>query len=159
MSKIPRGAMSRHFKLVDVVFPRNLDYINDETRINLGDKTYCKYSGNSAFPTINELVRTKEIEEHKYAQEYSVNVEDRYVGKLTKELVNKIVEKFQKHGFNVTEQAIMHNYAAYMGGMKSGYIDKENGYHLFTPCSLNPLSFRACQVDKYFEDWQITYCC
>lgn len=159
LSEIPRGAMNRYFKFGDVVFPLNLDYINYESRINLGDKTYCKYSGNSAFPTINELVRTKEIDEYSYAQEYSVNVEDRYVDKFTEKLVNKIVKKFQKHGFNVTKQAIMHNYEAYMVGMKSGYLDKENGYHLFTPCSLNPLSFRACQVDKHFEDWQITYCC
>ena len=159
LSKIPRGAMNRYFKLGNVVFPLNLNYINYESRINLDNKTYCKYSNNSAFPTINELVRTKEIEEHRYAQEYCVNVEDRFVGKLTKEQLNDIVEKFQKHGFNVTKQAIIHNYAAYMGGMKSGYLDKENGYHLFTPCSLNPLSFRACQVNKHFEEWQTTYCC
>ena len=40
--------------------------------------------------------------------------------------------------------------------LKSGYRDEKNGYHLFTPCGCNPLSFRVSSLEPEL-DWQITY--
>ena len=68
-----------------------------------------------------------------------------------------IQDEFYINGFDVTLEAIAHNYEAWCRDMKSGYLDKENGYHLFTPCGCNTLSFRASEYVG--EDWQTTYTC
>lgn len=52
-----------------------------------------------------------------------------------------IIEEFKQNGFNVTIDALKHNYEAWKGDYKSGYRDEENGYFLFTPCGCNPLRF------------------
>ena len=65
--------------------------------------------------------------------------------------------EFYEHGFHVTLEALAHNYEAWYNDMKSGYLDEENGYHLFTPCGCNTLSFRASE--DVGEDWQTTYTC
>lgn len=56
----------------------------------------------------------------------------------------------------VIEDAIKHNFNAYLMDMKSGFRDEINGYHLFTPCCHNPLSFRLTTLNKNC-DWQTTY--
>lgn len=71
----------------------------------------------------------------------------------------RIQRKFKKNGFNVTFDALFHNYHAWFMDMKSGYRDEENGYHLFTPCGCNPLSFRATTLCDNCKDWQFTYEC
>lgn len=71
----------------------------------------------------------------------------------------KLAKEFKKHGFNVTPQAIMHNYEAWRDGWKVGYRDEQNGYHLFSPCGGNPLSLRATTLEDCCSDWQITYTC
>lgn len=73
--------------------------------------------------------------------------------------VKRIINKFKKQGFNVTEKAILHNFRAWKCDMKSGYRDEENGYHLFSPCGCNPLSFRVSSLHKACNDWQTTYIC
>lgn len=73
--------------------------------------------------------------------------------------IDKVIAEFQDNGFNVTREAIEHNYNAWRFDMKSGYRDEENGYHLFTPCGCNPLSFRCSSLEEGCEDWQITYVC
>ena len=72
--------------------------------------------------------------------------------------LKRALEFFKSKGFNVTEKAIRHNYEAWKYDMKSGYRDEENGYHLFTPCGCNPLSFRLTTLHKPC-DWQTTYEC
>lgn len=66
----------------------------------------------------------------------------------------KIMDWFKKKGYNVTKEALEHNYKWSIQGYKCGFRDEENGYFLFTPCAdLNPLSFSA---SKLFDgcDWQ-----
>jgi hypothetical protein len=69
--------------------------------------------------------------------------------------VTEVIEEFKAHGFNVTEEAIMHNFDAWKNDLKSGYRDDENGYFLFTPCGMNALRFNATELVG--EDWQGTY--
>ena len=71
--------------------------------------------------------------------------------------VKEIIKEFKEHGFNVTEKALRHTYDAWRDDFKSGYADVENGYHLFTPCGCNPLSFMVSEYEG--KDWQITYTC
>lgn len=74
-------------------------------------------------------------------------------------IINEIFNFFQEKGVNVSMDAIIHNFYAWMSGFKSGYRDKENGYHLFSPCGCNPLSMRYTTLNKLYEDWQTTYSC
>ena len=71
--------------------------------------------------------------------------------------VASIVNKFKKQGFNVTPQAILHNWDAWLGDRKSGYRDEQNGYHLFSPCGCNPFSLRASSLEDCCKEWQTTY--
>ncbi len=75
---------------------------------------------------------------------------------LDDDLLAALQEEFRNHGFNVTADAIRHNYNAWLADHKSGYRDQENGYHLFTPCGCNPLSFRVASIEPEL-DWQWTY--
>lgn len=77
--------------------------------------------------------------------------------KQENDILNEIFNFFQKKGVNVSMDAIIHNFYAWMSDFKSGYRDNENGYHLFSPCGCNPLSMRYTALDKSCEDWQITY--
>lgn len=76
--------------------------------------------------------------------------------KFDDEFIAELQKEFKEHGFNVTKEAILHNYNAWLADHKSGYRDQENGYHLFTPCGCNPLSFRVASIEPEL-DWQWTY--
>lgn len=71
--------------------------------------------------------------------------------------VQQVRKEFSKLGFKVSERAIMHNYNAWAHDYKSGYRDDGGGYHLFTPCGCNPLSFRLTALSDDSKDWQTTY--
>lgn len=68
----------------------------------------------------------------------------------------EVAAEFKAHGFNVTTEALYHNAYWWSDDYKSGYRDEENGYHLFTPCGCNPLSFTASELVEG-ADWQKTY--
>lgn len=112
------------------------------------------------FPDLNELVKDGLVLEKKAYRVHDIFLaaySNRFTKReLTDERVDKIVREFKDHGFNVTKKAIRHNYEAWLSDFKSGYRDERRGYHLFTPCGCNPLSFR---VSSLFEesDWQVTY--
>jgi len=111
-------------------------------------------------PDYNDLIRTGRLIELHICRQYEVtpkNVPGRDSERhLTMESFNKIIAEFREHGFNVTVEALRHNYSAWLGDLKSGYRDEKNGYFLFTPCGCNPLSFRASSLDSRL-DWQTTY--
>lgn len=69
--------------------------------------------------------------------------------------VKEALKEFEANGFNVTEEAIIHNFEAWKSDYKSGYKDETNGYFLFTPCGCNALRFNATELTG--EDWQKTY--
>lgn len=108
----------------------------------------------------NNLVKTGRIAELTIYRNYDIDLKDindcSIRKKLTAKDFEKIIAEFKEHGFNVTFEALKHNYSAWLGNLKSGYRDEENGYHLFTPCGANPLSFRATSLDNRL-DWQTTY--
>jgi len=89
-------------------------------------------------------------------QEYDVKIgED--ICELSDERISEIITEFAEHGFDVSKEAIMHNFDAWRAGLKSGYRDKERGYHLFSPCGCNPLRFSATSLCDSCHDWQKTY--
>lgn len=92
---------------------------------------------------------------HNYDEHYILVGE---VESLTNKRLKEICKEFKENGFNVTEQAVLTNFANWKIGYKCGYLDDANGYHLFTPCGANPFSLAATTlVDG--ADWQKTYLC
>jgi hypothetical protein len=73
--------------------------------------------------------------------------------------IDRIESFFRDNGYNVSREAIEHNFNSWLGDMKSGYRDDINGYHLFSPCGCNPLSMRLSTLHKLCDDWQQTYTC
>ena len=79
--------------------------------------------------------------------------------RLTEKDFDSIIEEFAQNGFNVTRDALQHNYVAWLSDMKSGYRDDRNNYHLFSPCGCNPISFRVSALSDDYKNWQTTYEC
>jgi hypothetical protein len=162
LSSIPRGDRNQKIKIKyhgeSIEFPINLDYLTFKSRIDLDSFQYVEKDeiGNfNRFPTINDLLADGTATLSRYVDEASV-IYKTWPDKIS---YNEIKRKFRKEGFRVSDEAIKHNFDAWKQDMKSGFVDKENGYHLFTPCGHNPLQFHATRLDKHFEDWQITYEC
>ena len=108
--------------------------------------------------TLNDLLREGKGKEVFPYEEYAINNIKGENNLSDKDLL-RIQRKFKKNGFNVTFEALFHNYQAWFIGLKSGFLDEQNGYHLFTPCGGNPLSFRATTLCDNCKDWQFTYEC
>lgn len=143
-------------KLVDVYSCRY------DAKVDLEEETFCscceKEYSNIELPTFNELVDKGIVKEVSCIEnEYRVDLG--YRPTLSDSKIKKIIAEFKKNGFNITKEAILHNYDAWRYDMKSGYRDEVNNYHLFSPCGCNPLSFRATTLHKQCEDWQTTYIC
>lgn len=103
-------------------------------------------------PDLNDLKREGLLEAKYPYRQFEVYPEDG-------QSLEGVLLSFKSEGFNVTREAIAHNYEAWSMDMKSGYRDEKNGYHLFTPCGCNPLSFRLSTLHPIAEDWQRTYIC
>ena len=73
----------------------------------------------------------------------------------TKFNADEVVAEFKAKGYNVTKEAVMHNYEAWLADYKSGYLDKENGYFLFSACRHNPLYFYVENING--QHYQKTY--
>lgn len=71
--------------------------------------------------------------------------------------IDEVIKAFRDNGFNVTRQAIEHNFNAWDSDYKSGYLDEKNGYFLFTPCGCNQLRFSAEKING--KEYQKTYEC
>lgn len=147
----------RNIEVISLDNPCNLQ-ISYDTEIDLDNGiAYERYEiipSNAKVTTFNELMK-KGLGHMQYiTDEYQVFVGHR---KLSPRKIKAIIKEFKDNGFNVTEDAIMHNYEAWLCDLKSGYRDEANGYHLFSPCGHNPLQFRASTLEKSCEDWQITY--
>lgn len=105
-------------------------------------------------PTLGDLVSCGVLTE---CLDYK-SVDLNYHNRPSKISVKNVQKFFKAQGFNVTEEAILHNFQGYLTGYKCGYRDEVNGYHLFTPSRLNNLSFRLTSLSE-FTDWQTTYQC
>lgn len=136
---------------------------NWETKVNMQTMQYIDGFDRDAdewkqsdWPTLNQLKASgKDVRNGFPYRAYDINLPD--VRVLTPEKAREIVQEFKDNGFNVTMDAIMHNYAAWTADFKSGY--RGDDFHLFTPCGCNPLSFRATTLEESCADWQTTYMC
>lgn len=106
--------------------------------------------------TLNDLNKQGGKTVHCY-NEVDLNYSAKF--KLNEKILQRIREFFAKHGYNVTTEAISHQYECWRVGLKSGWRDEKNGYHLFTPCGGNPFSLRLTNLHEKCADWQITYSC
>lgn len=106
--------------------------------------------------TLNELNTQGGKTVHCY-DEVDLNYGVRF--KLTTKKLEEIKKFFSKKGFEVTNEAIIHQYNHWNYGFKSGYRDEKRGYHLFTPCGGNPFCLRLTTLHEKCTDWQITYSC
>ena len=69
--------------------------------------------------------------------------------------VHQIVRIFDKYGFDVSSDAIIHNLEGFYDDCKCGYRDEENGCFLFTP--YGECKLVAMPLIEGAEDWQETY--
>lgn len=133
-----------------------------DCKVDLVNKTYLeRYDegyADSTLPTFNDLYANGTLKEEGTC---ITNEYDYFTDKveLTAKDIDDILREFKENGFNITREAILHNYDAWCCDEKSGYRDEANNYHLFSPCGCNPLSFRARTLHKQCEDWQTTYTC
>lgn len=148
---MPNGEM---VDVYDVKYDSKVD-IKNLKYISITDEGY----NDCTLPTINELYANGILTKEGSCIERDYQVNFRNVTNLNDADVNLIIMEFKENGFNVTEQAIRHNFDAWRYDEKSGYRDDENNYHIFSPCGCNPLSFRATTLHKQCEDWQKTYTC
>lgn len=134
------------------------------TKVDMQSMTYIIPYGDdrgewevSPLPTLNDLVQQgHKVEEGVPYEKHDVDFPDSF-RRLTPQKAFEVMLEFNAEGFPVTMGAIMHNYAAWCQGWKSGY--RGEGFHLFTPCGGNPLSFRATTLHPSCDDWQTTYMC
>lgn len=122
-------------------------------RIDMDNLVLYDENETADFPTINQLIADKRL---KCCFTYEI-IDKTYKIFNDRISIPKLQAFFRKHGYNVTEDAIKHNLICYMTNTKSGYRDDENGYHLFTPCRANYLSFRLTSLNDNCKDWQKTY--
>ena len=132
-------------------------------RVDLGN--LLLFTGNEVdahpeIPDLNELVSSGLVREATVYRCHDIDLpkfrDCRATHAFGQKHIRQVLDEFREHGFNVTREAVMHNYKAWYADLKSGYRDEENGYHLFTPCGCNPLSFRVTSLEDCL-DWQTTY--
>ena len=115
---------------------------------------------NPDIPDLTTLVKTGKVEEAEIFRSHEVNVtaftDCTCRRKFTEKIIQNILQEFKNKGFNVTREALTHNFRAWHADLRSGYRDEANGCHLFTPCGCNPLSFRVSSLEEDL-DWQTTY--
>lgn len=164
LSKIKRSDYNTYFtnKERTIKFPLNLCNLNYQSRVDLKNKVYYSYDEDapSNVPTINELIKSKELEAHQYVKEHTICVKDCHDCYDCPESIDfkAIQSEFKENGLNVSINAIKHVWYAWKHGWKVGYRGK--GVHLFAPCGdLNPFNITATKLDPHFSEWQITYFC
>ena len=117
------------------------------------------------YPTVNELLAQGVLEEKTIYREADVTLEEfrscrdaeARALSLSGRHICEVIRRFAEAGFNVSREAIVHNYQAWIADFKSGYRDDKGGYYLATPCGCNPLSFRATSLEEETQAWQQTY--
>jgi len=144
---------------------RIIDLLNENGKFYLSyDRSFSLQTG-EVFPygvhpkgsvTLNDLNKQGGQTVHCY-DEVDLNFGTRF--RIDEKKLNNIIERFAKKGFQVSKDAVLHQYNAWCHGFKSGYRDEENGYHLFTPCGGNPFSLRLTNLHEKCADWQTTYTC
>jgi hypothetical protein len=108
----------------------------------------------SSLPTFSELVIDNIVKEISCIEYFDIDFDYKVKSLTIKDMLD-VQKKFKENGYNVSLKAIKHNYDCWLCDFKSGYRGK--GYHLFTPCGCNPLSFRATTLHRKCKDWQTTY--
>ena len=167
LSEIKRGRTNTYLTTKDnsIQFPMNYDFISYYSKVNLENGTYMnisefdKSTGNMEnCKTIRQLIDDGTLKKVQYVDEYEIfpkgfECDSQHPENLP---YDEIIAELKENGYNVTRQALEHNYNAWLADYKSGYRDEENGYFIFTPCGCNNLYFNVTKLDDHF-DWQYTY--
>ena len=147
---LPDGSM---VDVYDVRYDSKVD-IENHKYLSSGDEGYNE----SELPTFNDLYANGIMKKEGTCIENEYDYTTKKWS-LSKSDIESIMLEFKENGFNITKEAILHNYNAWCRDEKSGYRDEVNNYHLFSPCGCNPLSFRATTLHEKCSDWQHTYTC
>lgn len=151
-SQVQRGVQLTDGRIVPVVNLDNKVVIKYDVPFNL-ETGEIYDEPNDSSTTLNEQC------ENGAEDVFCYDLHDIYLGYYfyIEDIIDDVIDEFRQHGFNVTKEAILHNYSAWRCDYKSGYRDDANGYFLFTPCGGNPFSLRATTLHPSCEDWQHTY--
>lgn len=158
------SAVFRSFKFPDGRMCGVLD-IRYDCKVDLSDMTYIPHKSTDEFaaiglPTMQTLVDTGLVLEVSCIEKECEIDFDYDVRSLSESDIDKVVSDFSElHGVDVSRDAVVHNYHAWLGDYKSGYRDEALGYHLFSPCGCNALSFRYSSLHELCSGWQTTYVC
>lgn len=143
---LPSGQM---VNVYDVLYSSKAD-LERGTYLPSTDDNYKK----SPLPTFSDLVRLGLVSVISCVDSFEITFgED--VRTLTAKDLQHVKDQFKSKGFDISLRALRHNYYAWLSDFKSGY--RGRGYHLFTPCGCNPLSFRVTTLHKSCRSWQDTY--
>lgn len=139
---LPNGKM-----IAFVSYDSKVD-LNNECYFSIADKEYKK----CGLPTFNQLCAEGIVKEISCVREYEVRP-----GKssLSADDFLAIQKEFADNGFEVSIEALKHNYEAWLQDYKSAYRDAK--CHIWTPCGCNPLYFLASTLHESCKDWQTTY--
>lgn len=154
-----RGVMLNDGRIISLYDEDNKFYLRFDYQIELNEGVFYPTDEDiDGCVSLNDLLgEDKAVEVHCYdSVDYDEDVYP-YDKDFTGQDIADIKAYFNAHGYNVTEEAILHQINAWRCDMKSGYRDEENGYHLFTPCGCNPLSIRLSTLNHLCKDWQHTY--
>ena len=167
LSEIKRSITNAYLTTKDnsIQFPMNHNFISYSSKVNLENGTYMNISDYSKSTdemedckTIRQLIDDGTLKKVQYVDEYEIfpkgfESDSQHPENLP---YDEIIAELKENGYNVTRQALEHNYNAWLADYKSGYRDEENGYFIFTPCGCNNLYFNVTKLDDHF-DWQYTY--
>lgn len=158
-TKIPRSSFPKYIEILQgknkgKKININLMYLKYDTLVNVDTLEFGKDSGGEE---INTLIQKGIVKDCHYGIVVDLTY-DWSTTQLSEQELKQAQESLTaQSGIKVSMSAIKYCYNAWKHGFKSGYRGK--GFHLFTPCSINPLSFRLTSLDKHFRDWQTTYVC
>ena len=146
-------------RIIEILNKEGVLVLRFDTPINLetGEIIESAKECPEGFVTLNDILSEKKGKRVFCYDEFDVDLG--FIRTMSDNRINRIIRNFKRNGFNVTKEAIMHNWNAWNWDMKSGYRDEKNGYHLFTPCGHNHFSLRATTLEKCCKEWQKTYEC
>lgn len=164
-SETQRGVLLTDGRIISLFNEDNEFYLRWDFPIDLETMTYeprlaDESKGEVSLNSLDGTVYAGEVYCYDECNYYHHIYPESFICPEQKRLeIDHIEAFFKDNGYNVSKEAIEHNFDAWLDDMKSGYRDEAKGYHLFSPCGCNPLSMRLSTLHKLCDDWQQTYTC
>lgn len=152
LEDLKENGSGRYFEVVETgeQFPMALSY---ETLVDL-DRMTCCDSGD----TLEALIAEGKVVEKSYIERECLFALPEHQERIIAhggDLFDYIKEYFHENGFEVSIDAIRHQYDSWSADVKSGYRGED--YFLRTPCNCNPFTITAMTLSDKCSSWQKTY--